>query len=135
MTENMLSLAQQKMDSTTDYIVFPETSLLERFLEPDIRFSWTVNRVKDFMKKYPKMKCVSGAVKEYDYQPNEKHSATARFDSVGGIYYEVYNTALQIDCTQANQFYHKSKLVPGVEKMPFPKLLGFLGKYAIDLGG
>jgi len=31
--------------------------------------------------------------------------------------------------------YYKSKLVPGVEKMPYPQIFGFLEKYAIDLGG
>ena len=33
------------------------------------------------------------------------------------------------------QLYHKSKLVPGVEMMPFPRLLKPLEKFAINLGG
>ncbi|MBP5563987.1 MAG: apolipoprotein N-acyltransferase, partial [Bacteroidales bacterium] len=31
--------------------------------------------------------------------------------------------------------YHKSRLVPGVEKMPFPKVFGFLGDVLVELGG
>jgi apolipoprotein N-acyltransferase len=33
------------------------------------------------------------------------------------------------------QLFHKSKLVPGVEKMPYPQLFGFLQDLAIDMGG
>ena len=33
------------------------------------------------------------------------------------------------------EVYHKTKLVPGVEKMPFPYLLDPLAKLAVDLGG
>ena len=135
MTDNMLSLAQQKMDSSTDYIVFPETSIIESLWESNMRFSWSVGRLKEIVKNYPKVKFVSGATTGYEYKPNEKFSETARFDSVAKVYYDVYNSAIQVDCTQTIQVYHKSKLVPGVEKMPFPKVFGFLGKYAIDLGG
>jgi apolipoprotein N-acyltransferase len=45
----------------------------------------------------------------------------------------VYNTALNIQQTIA--VYHKSKLVPGVEQMPFPWLFKYIEDYAIDLGG
>jgi apolipoprotein N-acyltransferase len=42
---------------------------------------------------------------------------------------------MQMEDGKPIQLYHKSKLVPGVEKMPFPTLLKPLEKYAIDLGG
>ena len=50
-------------------------------------------------------------------------------------YYDVFNSALLIDASPGVQIYHKSKLVPGVEKMPYPKLFGFLEKLAVKLGG
>ena len=31
--------------------------------------------------------------------------------------------------------YHKSRLVPGVEKMPFPKILDPIAELIVDLGG
>jgi apolipoprotein N-acyltransferase len=135
MTENMLSLAESKTDSYTDYVVFPETSLIESLWENDIQYAWTINRLRQIVREHPKLKFVSGATTGYEYAPNEKRSPTARKYTDEDKYYESYNTALQVDCTKTIQLYHKSKLVPGVEKMPFPKILGFLGKYAIDLGG
>ena len=47
----------------------------------------------------------------------------------------MFNTALLIDATPKIQIYHKAKLVPGVEKMPFPRLLKFLETLAVKLGG
>ena len=52
-----------------------------------------------------------------------------------GRYVDVFNSALCYGHNYYNGHYHKSRLVPGVEKMPFPKLLGFLGDVLIKLGG
>ncbi|MDQ3111744.1 MAG: apolipoprotein N-acyltransferase [Bacteroidota bacterium] len=134
-TESMLALAESKIDSTTDYVVFPETSLVESIWEKRWPFTWTGQRIKIFLKNYPKLKFVSGASTGYEYLPGEERSATTRKFEHEDIYFESYNTALQTDCTGTVAFYHKSKLVPGVEKMPFPEVLGFLEDFAIDLGG
>ncbi len=134
-TEKMLLLAASKIDSTTDYVVFPETSLVESIWETDMQYTWTIARLRTFLKNYPKLKIVSGANTGYEYKPGEKRSATARKFQHDEMYFEAYNTALQVDCTKYIPVYHKSKLVPGVEKMPFPSVLGFLEDYAIDLGG
>jgi apolipoprotein N-acyltransferase len=42
---------------------------------------------------------------------------------------------MMIDRFGAIQIYHKSKLVPGVEKMPYPEAFHFLEQYALKLGG
>jgi apolipoprotein N-acyltransferase len=51
------------------------------------------------------------------------------------LFYDVYNSAIFINDSSGVDIYHKTKLVPGVEKMPFPKLLDPLVKFATDLGG
>ena len=51
------------------------------------------------------------------------------------LFYDIYNTALQIDSSLQLPYYHKSKLVPGVERMPYPQFIKFLGDKAIALGG
>jgi apolipoprotein N-acyltransferase len=134
-TEKMLVLAEAKIDSSTDYVVFPETSLVESVWENDFQYTWTYARLRKFLANYPKLKIVSGANTGYEYKPGEKHLPTAHKFQHDELYFEAYNTAIQMDCTKTVPFYHKSKLVPGVEKMPFPGLLGFLEDYAVDLGG
>jgi apolipoprotein N-acyltransferase len=52
-----------------------------------------------------------------------------------GYFYDRYNSAIQVDTAFQLPIYHKSKLVVGVEMMPYPKQLKFLEKLAIDLGG
>jgi apolipoprotein N-acyltransferase len=71
----------------------------------------------------------------YQYSANEKHSITARKFRNSEAYYDAYNAAIQLNAFDSMQVYHKSKLVPGVEKMPYPALFGFIEKFAIDLGG
>ncbi|CAN5145798.1 apolipoprotein N-acyltransferase [soil metagenome] len=134
-TEKMLALAETKLDTSTDYLVFPETSLVESIWENSMQHTWTFNRLRTFLKNYPKLKIVSGANTGYEYQPDEKRSPTARKFLHDDLYFEAYNTAIQLDSSPSIQVYHKSKLVPGVEKMPFPKIFGSLEKFAIDLGG
>jgi apolipoprotein N-acyltransferase len=49
------------------------------------------------------------------------------------IYYESYNSSVLLDATGAKQYYHKSKLVPGVETLP--PFLKILGKWFEKFGG
>ncbi|HPX06444.1 MAG TPA: apolipoprotein N-acyltransferase, partial [Tenuifilaceae bacterium] len=52
-----------------------------------------------------------------------------------GYLYDRFNSAIQIDTTGDYQVYHKSKLVVGVEMMPYPKYFKMLERLSIDLGG
>lgn len=52
------------------------------------------------------------------------------------LWYNDYNSAFLINGTEADQLYHKSKLVVGVENFPYQGLLKpILGDAMIDLGG
>ena len=133
--QKMLQLAFQKTDSTTDYLVFPETALTEELWENELSQRSSIQILQQFLKQYPKLKIIVGASTSKLYQKNEPLSATARKFTKEDAYYDAYNTALQLDNSGRIQMYHKSKLVPGVEKMPFPFIFKYLGKLAIDLGG
>lgn len=133
--DKMLEIAREKTDSTTDYLVFPETALTEDIWENDIEQSSSIHILKAFIHEYPNLKIVVGAATSYVYEQGEKLSLTARKFKRQDGYYDVYNTALQVDDSDSIQIYHKSKLVPGVERMPYPAIFGFLEKLSIDLGG
>lgn len=134
--DKMLLLAEQLTDSTTDYLVMPETALVEDLWENTISQTYSINKLRAFRRKFPKLKIVTGASTYRKYEQWETPSVTARKFRDADEFYDAYNTALQIDVdSPAVQVYHKSKLVPGVEKMPFPRLLKPLEKYAIDMGG
>jgi apolipoprotein N-acyltransferase len=131
----MLELAAQKTDTSTDYLVFPETALTESIWDNDLKQTGSYSRLREFLRAYPKLKIVTGASTFHLFQKGEKLSVTARKFKQQEGYYDAFNTALQIDNTDLVQSYHKSKLVPGVERMPYPAVFGFLEDFAIDLGG
>jgi apolipoprotein N-acyltransferase len=134
--EKMLSLAKEKIDSTTDYLIGPETALVEGIWENKIETSNSIQRLRQFLADYPNLKFVLGLSSYRMYELGEKPSPTARpWRRKKNMSWDAYNTGMQMQDKQPIQIYHKSKLVPGVEKMPFPSLLKPLEKYAIDLGG
>ena len=82
----------------------------------------------------PNLKFILGAMSRRNL-PIHSKSYTARYDSLSHQWYDLYNTALQIDSNAKVQFYHKSILVAGVEKMPFQRYFSFLKSHSLDLGG
>jgi len=133
--QKMLQLAVEKVDTTTDYLLFPETALTEGIREDALSQSSSLVLLKHFIKQFPKLKLIIGADTRKAYGFGETPSLTARKFSDTNAYYEEYNTAMQLDNRERIQIYHKSKLVPGVEKMPFPFLFKYFEKYALELGG
>ncbi|MFI5149368.1 MAG: apolipoprotein N-acyltransferase [Bacteroidia bacterium] len=131
----MMELAETKIDSTTACVVFPETAIQENLWENDMERSYSIHMLRYFQDKHPGLDIVIGAASGYQYMPGEKKSPTARKFTDSENYYEDYNTAVMLSGKGPLQLYHKSKFVPGSERMPFPALLKPLEKYAIDLGG
>jgi apolipoprotein N-acyltransferase len=133
--EKMLGLVRGKISPQTDYLVLPETFITENLNEAHLTDAVEIQWFKDsLLHHYPGLKIISGANTYVLFDKNDPAiPATAREDK-RGFYFDVYNSAIQIDSTGV-QVYHKSKLVPGVERMPFPALMKPLEKFAIDLGG
>jgi apolipoprotein N-acyltransferase len=133
--KRMLMQAERQIDSTTDYAVFPETAIAGGIWEEDIQQDECITLLNSFIKKYPKLKIIIGASTAKSYKPGEPLSSTARKFGKVNAYYDDYNTALQLDKTGNVQVYHKSKLVPGAELLPFRLIFKHIDNLAIDLGG
>lgn len=134
-TDRMLALAAEKSDSATDFAVFPESAIQEYIFEDQIEHSPSIARLRDFAERYRRMNIVTGISSRKVFEPGEPLSPTARKFSDADRYYDSYNTALYVAHNGTLQKYHKSKLTPGVENMPYLNLFPFLKKFAIDLGG
>lgn len=129
----LLHLSLENIDSTTDYLVWPETSIPQGILIHELPVDSTIQRVRNTFSSYPKLKIITGINAYATYKTAE--TPTARFEPNGKIYWDAFNTAIQLDTSHNIPVYHKSKLVPGVEKMPYPKLFKFLEPLAINMGG
>lgn len=132
--EKFISLANSAVDSSTLYLVGPETALPDGIWEEEIHYSKSVQMLKEFLSKYPNLKLITGLSSFRRIHEADEGTAT-RKSKEQNINYEAYNTAIQINPDGNITFYHKSKLVPGVEQMPYPAIFGFFEKFAIDLGG
>ncbi len=70
------------------------------------------------------------------YFDKSKVTETANTTRNKKSWYDIYNSAFLINNTDSISIYHKSKLVVGVEHMPFRNIIKpILGDYIINLGG
>ena len=132
---NLFNLADSSVTDDTDFIVFPETSLPGNPWRSQINSHPDLQKLRDILPKTEHGSIIVGADALKAFRNNEEKTATARYSENGEFYYDVYNASIFIRKDGENEFYAKSKLVPGVERMPYPKYLQPLQKLAIDLGG
>lgn len=131
----MLRIADEHMDSSVQLVVFPETSLVGNLNEENLQQEETIQLIRQFQQKYPNTYILTGADSYKEFKPGERLSETAR-EYNPGMFYDAYNSAMFISPYDSIvAVYHKSKLVPGVERLPFSSVLKYVEKYAIDLGG
>ena len=134
-TTIQLSEAARLADSTVDYFVGPETSINNNIWMDKLEYVPDIRLIRQFLARYPKAKYVTGIQCYRQFWPGEKLTSNARLFPNGEFYYDSYNAAIQLDSTPNVPFYFKSKLVVGVEKMPYTRLLKPLEKLTLRLGG
>jgi len=131
--DSILSLANTCITPQTDLVLAPETALPLSFLEDRFEtFTFSQNLLQQ-VQKWPKANLLIGAstVKLF----NQKKSVASTPIPGEQRWYESYNSTLLLTKSNPPQFVHKSKLVPGVELIPFSKYLPFLSSIAIENGG
>jgi len=131
----MLHLADSLVDEDTDYVLFPETAVIDNIWEQDLPIQRSIRELKRFLKSYPNTTLITGIISYIKYDTPVPPTPTARKIKNTGYYFDSFNTAIQLNNKKEIPVYHKSKLVVGIEKMPYPKYLGFLRKLTVRLGG
>ncbi|MCF8365640.1 MAG: apolipoprotein N-acyltransferase [Bacteroidales bacterium] len=130
-----LSLADSLITPETDFVVCPESAIQEDIWHASIENSLSVRQIRKFIGKHPDINVIIGASTFRLFNEAEPLTSTARKFSDVEKYYEAFNTALFFNQNKEVGMYHKSKLVPGPEKMPFQRLLSPIQQIAFDLGG
>jgi len=131
----IMALAGPAIDSTTNFLVAPESAIQENMWENDLTTFASIRLLQDAIAPYPRLNMVVGGSTFYQLGPGEKPARWARkFTDTGGLYY-AYNAAIMLNNRDSLQLSHKSKLTPGVEILPSFKGFKWLENYAIDLGG
>lgn len=135
--KKMIDLADREIDTATFLLVCPESAIQENIWENEGLFeeSPSIQAIHQYIRIHPGLGVIMGASTFYRFEADETVEETARYAGQYQFWYNAYNTAIYLDSSGQHQLYHKSKLVAGVERMPFPRYLKFLEKYALDLGG
>ncbi|MFC2098707.1 apolipoprotein N-acyltransferase [Bacteroidota bacterium] len=132
----LLDLADSETSQKTDFIVAPETFINDNVWASNMYLSNSVSRIYNYIEVYhPQATFIVGLTYRRLYETAADKSITAHEIRGTGKYFDSYNAALQIDTSMVPQVYNKSKLVIGVEKMPYTQYLGFLQKLTLRLGG
>ncbi len=129
----LIELSRKKISPQTDYLVWPETAIPQGIFITDIKDDPSIHTAQQFLNAYPRIKLITGISAYAKY--TSATTSTARYSSEGNFYWDAFNSAIQLDTSKKYPIYHKSKLVPGVEKMPYPQIFKFLEPLAISMGG
>jgi len=124
------SLAQPN----TEFFIWPETAIPDPINEDLIRSNPYFLQIQHFLNKYKNGNVLTGA-ETFKVYNSRKTKTASPYDPQGNQFYDAFNSAINIENSAEVQFYHKSKLVPGAESMPFGTTLSFLKPVFEHLGG
>nr|WP_237488005.1 apolipoprotein N-acyltransferase [Hufsiella arboris] len=131
--DHLIRLSDSIGQPNTEYFIWPETAIPAEVDEKRIRDNRDFLTVQNFLAKYKNGNVISG-IESYAIYDTAK-TETARFDPNSRLYFDSFNAAIQIENSAKVDFYHKSKLVPGVEQTPYSSALGFLKPAFAAFGG
>ncbi|MET4076611.1 apolipoprotein N-acyltransferase [Hymenobacter sp. UYCo722] len=128
----LFTLSEQHLTPATRLVIWPETALEEPYWENTLESNPKIRRIREWLTRHPGVALLTGITTLGSYPNKETASETARYrDDLG--YYDFFNSgAYFADASARVVVYHKSRLVPGVEKVP-PLLVSLVSH--IDLGG
>ncbi len=131
--DRLVHLSDSLGQVNTEYFIWPETAISKDTEEKTIREDENFIRIQTFLSRYKNGNLLSGIESFSVY--DSARTTTARFDEASRLYLDVFNAAVLIENSNKVQFYHKSKLVPGVEQTPFSSALSFLKPAFAAFGG
>ena len=131
----LFRLLQGEVTEKTRFILTPETVLADGIAPEEVSQSTEAQLLRGITHQYPKLNWLVG-ISMYQLITDKNKITSQSNYHPRGYWYNDYNSAFLLNKTQEIPFHHKSKLVVGVENMPFQSLLKpILGDIMIDLGG
>jgi apolipoprotein N-acyltransferase len=121
----------------TEFFIWPETAIAPEppINEDNIRTNTFFLQAQRFLNKYKNGNIITGAETFKLYNTRATSTASPYGGDPEHRFYDEFNAAINIENSAEVQFYHKSKLVPGAESMPFGTALSFLKPVFEHLGG
>jgi apolipoprotein N-acyltransferase len=136
----LLQLIATQSTPNTKYILFPETCF-DNFSIQNLQDEKVIDAFKSLLVKNPNLHLIMGISGLTWYEETDKiPEKVGKYCDASGAqcrYYNVYNSAIQISKKDSAEMpiYHKSKLVPGSECMPFVGKFELFRGLILSLGG
>ena len=145
--DRFIQLSRQEITDSTAFLLWPESAIDGGFEESSLLVDklqsnskalqaddlMPIAQIRDFKLSQPQLSLLTGLTSYTKYKSKSAATATAR--KSGDVYYDAFNTAYFLGDDGSFKTYHKSKLVPGPETVPYPKVFGFLSDVLVDFGG
>lgn len=135
MMREMLQLSDSSITDSTEIMLWPETALVDNIDIDEPMIDYQIQMLRNWKSKHPKLSLFVGADGQKIYQNTIKKpepAARKYSSSHSNLWYVLYNSSFMLSGDSVSQ-YHKSKLVPGTEIMPFISYLPFLEELAVGL--
>ena len=134
--DNILNLAESILDPSMEYIIAPETTIHDSLWHQDMKGHPSVEKVRRMVDQYPGLKFILGVDIRKTLQETNRNNVPPEAGQKEGDdeFFMRYNAAIQIDTTDHIPVYYKSRLVNGIEKVPYPGVFNFLSNWFVDVG-
>jgi apolipoprotein N-acyltransferase len=124
--EKMRSLMERDKSCSPDAYILPETAYPFGVMYEELDTTARFDIFRKILKKGKPASVLLGVTdfRRFDENSGDTIELSAEpIEGIDGAYYDDYNSALLLDSGRSWQLYHKSKLVPGPEMLPFASLL------------
>lgn len=118
-----------------DYILLPETFIHSGVQIDKLNDDINIRELRDIFSEYLSSEIVTGAVLLEIFSDATEASSSSFQIHGSNKFYNLYNSALMFGQNSEIRVYHKIKLVPGAETVPYHKTFRFLNKLIFNLGG
>ena len=134
-SNHLINLAEPKLNKKPQLLIAPETVFAQGIEIRNYKYSQAHQFSQELLKRNEKINVLFGISMFRRFTDETK--AGPQSNKLGnGVWIDDYNSAVFKNQNQTSEFYHKSKLVVGVENFPYQSTLKpLLGDIMIDLGG
>ncbi len=131
----LTELSDTKVTEETDFIIAPETVFAQNVKIRQFENSLLKSQLNQYITKNPRVNFLTGmSFIDVIKDESQVRKETNQYNET--TWYDDYNSAVLLNSIDQVQFYHKSKLVVGIENFPYQSILKpIIGDAMIDLGG
>tara|TARA_B100000902_G_scaffold395993_2_gene455806 strand:- start:43 stop:1602 length:1560 start_codon:yes stop_codon:yes gene_type:complete len=131
--DDLILLSKEKLTQNTLFLIAPETAIQESIWESNIQSSSTYKKIRLLQSEFPNLNIIMGA-NTFRYLGENRQKNSRKLNN-SDDWYNCYNTSILFGNNKNFDFYHKVKLVPGVEQIPYSNIFNLIADFTINLGG